>query len=61
MKRSGADFTLRSTTNHFVSLSELRGGPVILAYPADWALVCGDLDYMRYGVRVHQYFFVSKC
>jgi len=37
------DFKLRSTTDQFVSLSKLRGGPVILAfYPADWSPVCGD-------------------
>lgn len=37
------DFTLRSTPDQFVSLSELRGAPVILAfYPADWSPVCGD-------------------
>jgi len=37
------DFTLQSTPDQFVSLSELRGSPVILAfYPADWSPVCGD-------------------
>jgi peroxiredoxin len=37
------DFTLQSTPDQFVSLSELRGAPVILAfYPADWSPVCGD-------------------
>jgi peroxiredoxin len=37
------DFTLHSTPDQTVSLSELRGGPVILAfYPADWSPVCGD-------------------
>jgi peroxiredoxin len=37
------DFTLRSTPDQTVSLSELRGRPVILAfYPADWSPVCGD-------------------
>ena len=37
------DFALRSTPDQFVSLSELRGAPVILAfYPADWSPVCGD-------------------
>ena len=37
------DFTLHSTPDQTVSLSELRGQPVILAfYPADWSPVCGD-------------------
>lgn len=37
------DFTLHATPDQRVSLSELRGQPVILAfYPADWSPVCGD-------------------
>jgi peroxiredoxin len=37
------DFTLHSTPDQKVSLSEFRGRPVILAfYPADWSPVCGD-------------------
>ncbi len=37
------DFTLPSTPDQKVRLSELRGRPVILAfYPADWSPVCGD-------------------
>jgi peroxiredoxin len=37
------DFTLHSTPDQSVSLSEFRGQPVILAfYPADWSPVCGD-------------------
>jgi peroxiredoxin len=37
------DFTLRSTPDQTLSLSELRGHPVVLAfYPADWSPVCGD-------------------
>ncbi len=37
------DFRLPSTPDQFVSLSEFRGHPVILAfYPADWSPVCGD-------------------
>jgi peroxiredoxin len=37
------DFSLRSTPDQFVKLSEFRGRPVILAfYPADWSPVCGD-------------------
>ena len=40
---SAPDFKLRSTPDQFVSLSDLRGAPVILAfYPADWSPVCGD-------------------
>ena len=37
------DFTLRSTPDQFVSLSDFHGQPVVLAfYPADWSPVCGD-------------------
>lgn len=37
------DFTLRSTPDQTVTLSEFRGRPVVLAfYPADWSPVCGD-------------------
>jgi peroxiredoxin len=37
------DFTLNSTPDQKLSLSELRGRPVVLAfYPADWSPVCGD-------------------
>jgi peroxiredoxin len=37
------DFTLHSTPDQTVSLSQFRGKPVILAfYPADWSPVCGD-------------------
>jgi peroxiredoxin len=37
------DFTLRVTPDQNLTLSELRGRPVILAfYPADWSPVCGD-------------------
>lgn len=37
------EFTLHSTPDQTVSLSELAGQPVILAfYPADWSPVCGD-------------------
>ena len=37
------DFTLHSTPDQTLSLSELRGRPVIVAfYPADWSPVCGD-------------------
>lgn len=37
------DFSLHSTPDQTVSLSEFRGKPVVLAfYPADWSPVCGD-------------------
>ena len=37
------DFSLRSTPDQWLSLSEFRGQPLIIAfYPADWSPVCGD-------------------
>ena len=37
------DFDLEDKPSHRVSLRELRGRPVILAfYPADWSPVCSD-------------------
>jgi peroxiredoxin len=37
------DFTLHATPDQRLSLGELRGKAVILAfYPADWSPVCGD-------------------
>lgn len=37
------DFTLPFAPHQVLSLSELRGKPVILAfYPADWSPTCGD-------------------
>lgn len=37
------DFTLSATPDQRLSLAEMRGKPVILAfYPADWSPVCGD-------------------
>jgi peroxiredoxin len=37
------EFTLHTTPDQTVSLSEFRGNPAILAfYPADWSPVCGD-------------------
>ena len=42
-KTSAPDFTLSVTADQKLSLSELKGQPVILAfYPADWSPVCGD-------------------
>jgi peroxiredoxin len=41
--RPAPDFSLHVTPDQKLSLSELRGKPVILAfYPADWSPVCGD-------------------
>lgn len=40
---SAPDFSLRSTPDQFVRLTDFRGQPVVLAfYPADWSPVCGD-------------------
>lgn len=40
---SAPDFTLHCTPDQTVSLSDLSGRPVVLAfYPADWSPVCGD-------------------
>jgi peroxiredoxin len=40
---SAPEFTLHVTPDQSLSLRELRGQPVILAfYPADWSPVCGD-------------------
>jgi len=37
------DFTLKQSTNEQLSLSDLRGRPVVLIfYPADFSPVCGD-------------------
>ena len=56
------DFTLRVTPDQFLSLSEFRGRPVIVAfYPADWSPVCGDQmtlynqvrpEFQRHGAEV---------
>ncbi|HEU4563694.1 MAG TPA: redoxin domain-containing protein [Gemmatimonadaceae bacterium] len=56
------DFTLHSTPDQSLSLSELRGRPVIIAfYPADWSPVCGDQmvlynevlpDFRDYGAEL---------
>jgi peroxiredoxin len=53
------EFTLPSTPDQKLSLSDFRGSPVILAfYPADWSPVCGDQmalynevlpEFRRYG------------
>lgn len=37
------DFTLHATPDQTLTLSELRGRPVVLVfYPADWSAVCSD-------------------
>src|ERR1043165_4509948 len=37
------DFSLFATPDQKLTLRELRGSPVVLAfYPADWSPVCGD-------------------
>jgi len=46
------DFTLHVTPDQKLSLSELRGRPVIVAfYPADWSPVCGDQMALYNEVR----------
>ena len=56
------EFTLHSTPDQVVSLSDFRGQPVILAfYPSDWSPVCGDQmalynevlpEFSRYGAQL---------
>ena len=56
------EFTLHVTPDQSLSLSELRGRPVILAfYPADWSPVCGDQmalyneilpEFQKYGAEL---------
>jgi peroxiredoxin len=56
------DFSLHVTPDQKLSLSELRGKPVILAfYPADWSPVCGDQmalyneilpEFQKYGAEL---------
>ena len=56
------DFTLRSTPDQAVALSDFRPQPVILAfYPADWSPVCGDQmvlynevlsEFRQYGAQL---------
>lgn len=37
------DFSLKTTPDQWVSLSDFHGQPVVLVfYPADWSPVCGD-------------------
>ncbi len=56
------EFTLPVTADQTLTLSELKGKPVILAfYPADWSPVCSDEmalfneilpEFRRYGAEV---------
>lgn len=56
------DFSLKTTPDQEVSLSDFKGQPVILAfYPADWSPVCGDQmtlyneilpEFQRYGAEL---------
>jgi peroxiredoxin len=56
------DFSLSVTPDQKLTLSELRGKPVILAfYPADWSPVCGDQmalyneilpEFQKYGAEL---------
>lgn len=56
------DFSLHVTADQTLSLSELRGRPVILAfYPADWSPVCSDQmalyneilpEFRKYGAEI---------
>jgi len=56
------DFTLRVTPDQNLSLKELGGRPVIIAfYPADWSPVCGDQmalyneilpEFQKYGAEI---------
>jgi peroxiredoxin len=56
------EFSLSATPESKLSLNELRGKPVILAfYPADWSPVCGDQmalynevlpEFQKYGAEL---------
>jgi peroxiredoxin len=56
------EFTLSCTPDQKVSLSELRGAPVVLIfYPADWSPVCSDElaifnelvpEFKKYGAEI---------
>lgn len=51
------NFTLRVAPDQMLTLSDLRGKPVILAfYPADWSPVCGDqvIAIQRAASRISQ-------
>ena len=56
------NFSLKVTPDQSLSLNDLRGRPVVLAfYPADWSPVCGDQmtlynevlpEFQKYGAEV---------
>jgi peroxiredoxin len=56
------DFTLHVTPDQCLSLSDLAGKPVVIAfYPADWSPVCGDQmtlynealpEFENYGAQI---------
>lgn len=56
------DFTLHVTPDQLLTLGDLKGKPVILAfYPADWSPVCGDQvalyneilpEFRKYGAEL---------
>jgi peroxiredoxin len=56
------DFTLHATPDQGLTLGDLKGRPVILAfYPADWSPVCGDQmslynealpEFEKYGAEI---------
>lgn len=56
------DFTLASSPTETLTLGDLRGNPVIVAfYPADWSPVCGDQmalyneilpEFERFGAKL---------
>jgi len=56
------NFTLNATPDQALSLSDLKGRPVVLAfYPADWSPVCGDQmalynealpEFQAYGAEI---------
>lgn len=61
-EQKAPDFTLRSTPDQWLSLSDFHGQPVIIAfYPADWSPVCGDQmalyneilpEFQKYGATL---------
>src|ERR1700735_4872973 len=61
-KTPAPDFSLLATPDQSLSLGELKGNPVILAfYPADWSPVCGDEmslfneilpEFRKYGAQL---------
>jgi len=67
------DFTLHATPDQVLTLSDLKGQPVILAfYPADWSPVCGDQislynealpEFEKYGAAILgiSWRLVSRC